>query len=260
MKMNAITGIFAISASVALFSVPAHAVFEDFTIDEGSVPGALDNIIVGDKLNGGYEEVLTINPGAPLTFDTQAFATFGQIFADEGTPPAEQSQLSCLGANCYNMYAVFSSSGEVDLSGSIPVLTGVTGSFQVFIDPDQDTLADLTGGGAVPPLLSGTADDYEIAFASNPVSLVGLVGDPGAFDFVWDDFTLTALGELYFTDPEDFYMKVTVDGDFDEFPIAPGDIFLTGDVSAVFNVPEPGSIALLGLGLLGLGARLRRRA
>ena len=32
-----------------------------------------------------------------------------------------------------------------------------------------------------------------------------------------------------------------------------------GDLKYVNNVPEPGTIALFGLGLIGLGAKLRRR-
>jgi hypothetical protein len=153
------------------------------------------------------------------------------------------------------MYAVFSSSGQVDPINN--TFTGVSGEFMLYIDPEQDTTATLTTG-SVPPLLAGTADDYLIAFASEATSLVGIVGDPGAFDFVWEDFELTAAGMEYFIEPTPFYMDVTVDGDFDEFPIAPGDIFLTGDVSAVF-VPEPASIALFGAGLAGLGFRLRRK-
>ena len=252
MRNKAPQGVLALAASLMLLSGPAAAEFLDFTIEEGSVPGAVDNTIVADKLNGGYEEVLTINPD--FTFDTQAFATFGQIFADEGTPPSEPSQLSCIAASCYNMYAVFSASGS--FAGG--TFTGVTGTFTLYIDPDQDTTATLSDG-ATAPVLSGTADDYAIAFAVNPVSMVGIVGNPGAFDFVWDDFTLTAAGMLYFVDPDPFHMRVVVDGDFDEFPVDPGDIFLTGDVSAVFEVPEPASIALFGVGLAALGFRLQRK-
>jgi hypothetical protein len=99
--------------------------------------------------------------------------------------------------------------------------------------------------------------------------LIGIPGNPGAFDFTWDDFELTTaltdpgqsiFGGDYFTSPDPFYMVVVVDGDFDEFDIEPGDVFLTGDVSAVFQVPTPTSLALLGLGLLGLGARRRNKA
>ena len=52
---------------------------------------------------------------------------------------------------------------------------------------------------------------------------------------------------------------LTVDGDFDSFTVAPGNQELTGDVSAVF-VPEPSSLAILGLGLFGLGFTARRKA
>lgn len=254
MKKSLISAALAVSLGMASFS--ASAEFLDFTIDESSVPGSTGGLLTGDKLNGGYSELLTINND--FTFDTVAFASIGQLFGNEGTPPALLTQLACgIAPNCYNMYAVFTSSGSVNPGTG--VFTGSSGEFRLFIDPTQNTNFAFGATGADPLALVGTADDYEIAFSTNLIQALGIVGNPGAFDLTFEDFQLTTEGADYFVSPDPFHMRVVVDGDFDEFVVAPGNIVVTGDVSAVFAVPEPATLSLIGLGLLGAGFSSRRR-
>ena len=83
----------------------------------------------------------------------------------------------------------------------------------------------------------------------------------GNFNFDFTDFVLTTEGEEYFVDPIPFYSLLTVNGDFDTLANLPS---VTGDLSAGFvaapvSVPEPSTVAVLALGLVGLGMSARRK-
>ena len=239
----------AIAASIGLAGTSAIAapVLLDFTVAEGSVPGALTNSFVADKMNGGYNEMLTIN--ADLSFDTVAYANFGQYYKNDGANLVSPTQVNGLGASNYGIYAIFSSSGVT--TGA--TFTGTSGSFKLYIDTDQDTTLALPGTGAGSIAVGNSSDDYLIASTSSLTGALGIVGNPGAFDLFFKDFALSSgdqnaslagvqNGENYFTSPRPFHLLVNVDGDFDNFVVAPGNIQVTGDVSAVFQVPEPTSL------------------
>lgn len=259
----------AMATSLGLVSASASAVgiFNEFTVAEGSVPGAIDNTFVADKINGGYSETLTVNPDG--SFDTVGYADWGSFFKNDGGTLVSPTQLNGLGSNNYAMYTIFTSSGTLTPSG----FSGLSGSFDLYIDPNQNTTKTLPGTGSGSVTIANDSDDYKIAFATNLTSGNGIVGTPGAFDLWFNDFTLTTgdlsgvsgtqNGDLYFTQPRPFHLVVRTNGDFDAFPVVPGPgdyTDITGDISAVFPIPEPATLALMGLGLLGMGLGLRRKS
>ncbi|WP_218354290.1 flocculation-associated PEP-CTERM protein PepA [Alteromonas lipotrueiana] len=251
MKLKTLVKSLALTAGIAA-SFSSQADFLDFQIDETPYGG---EVITADKLNGGYTEVINFDDAG--NFTATAFASMNQLFGNDGT--ANSSQInSVIGAN-YNLYATFTATGTVmtpGAMGSNSSLTAESGSFSLFLDADQDTVANDVASLD----LSNTADDMLLGSSENLAQNVGLLyGFGGVFDFMFRDFELTADGDTYFVSPTPFYMSVRVDGDFDTIPLE-GEQTVTGDVSAVFEVPEPSTIAIMSLGLLGLGATSRRKS
>ena len=251
MKLKALVKSLALTAGIAA-SFSSQADFLDFQVDETPYGG---EVVTADKLNGGYFELISFDGAG--NFTATAFASMNQLFGNEGT--ANGSQIgSVVGAN-YNLYATFTANGTVmtpGAEGANSSLQGNSGSFSLFLDQNQDTTADVTN----PLNLSNTTDDMLLGSSSDLGRNIGLLyGFGGVFDFTFRDFELTADGDTYFVSPTPFYMSVRVDGDFDTVPLE-GEQRVTGDVSAVFAVPEPSTIAVLSLGLLGLGATSRRKS
>ena len=250
MKINTLVKSLALTAGIAA-SFASYADFMDFEVDETPYNG---NVVTADKLNGGYVEYIEFDGAG--NFVVSAFASMNQLFGNDGT--ANSSQIgSVIGAN-YSLYATFTATGSVSTPGamgSLSSLTADSGSFTLYLDPNKDTgytdLASLT--------LGGDGEDLELGTSESIGSNIGLLYPfGGVFDFMFNEFELTTDGEAYFVSPNPFYMMVNVDGDFDQLNLA-GSQILTGDVSAVF-IPEPATLAVLSLGLLGLGATKRRKA
>ena len=249
----AVLGAMGTSASASVLTYP----FPDFTINELSVPGSTGNTaLVADKINGGYAEILTVsNTGG---FTASAYADFGAYFGNGGTNLVS-GQLGCsISPNCYNLYAVFKSVGQVV---SPTLFQGISGEFNLYLDPNQNTTKTLVNAVTL-ATLGNTADDFLLASSTNLTFGVGTTISPTAFEFQFNPQTLTAAGSAFFVGPNPFFMVAQIDGNVigAPNPIVPGTFNVTGAANVSFNVvPEPGSLALLGLGLAGMGLLQRRR-
>jgi hypothetical protein len=249
--------LFGASASAATveynpFSVNPTGTYADFT---------------ASRIGGGYTEVATFNNDGTFNVSLYWAAT---SFFNNGTPIGAGDTGLTVG---YNIYAVYKAAGVVSQQGTNTKFTFLpgTGSLSMFLDQGRDTV--LTGNptdGKGDFSFTGNGNDVELAKGialtgegnlDPALTTCGQSAGINCGSFGSDtSFNLTAAGKDFFVAPNPFYNLSFQSGQLHNFTPA-GTQTIIGSLDVVFDtaeVPEPASVGLLGLGMLGLYAARRR--
>jgi len=240
-----------IAAATVFSGAAVAAPFNPFTVDP--INGTYANFSA-DKITGNYTETATFNPDG--TFNVSLVWTAGQFATNNGNTALQGFQTGL--GNTYGLFATYSAAGNYSTTNGVTTFTFQAGSGDLDLFLDTDLMSD---GGNV---LLGSGDPIAGEGTLSPgLSTCTASGGINCGSFgASSSFALTAAGSQFFILPNPFYSLTFQSGQLNTFEPA-GTQTINGSLDVTFagaptDVPEPASVGLLGLGMLGLYAARRR--
>lgn len=236
--------------------------FPDFKINDTAYGGTEAGTTNFDVVAGDYFETTEIT-GAN-TFQTSLLFDINS-FKDSQVPGSSY----IFGG--YNMYARYQAGGTftTDAAGTHFVFdgSGTADTLELWIDDNNDTtFGGFPVDGSTLFSRANFGDDVLLATGEtlfgNGDQSCSNSNNCGSYG-VTTSFNLTSPdGTSVFVDPIPFYSFQIATGQFNGIPTTVGTVAnLTGTQDAVFTeIPEPSTLALLGMGLLGFGIAKRKKA
>lgn len=263
-----------VALGAAVLGLAAHAVAEPvFSVNTGLFQGANGQTFDSDFISGTGSTLLTIT--SPTTISGQGYIRFAN-WRVPGTPDFDAYGM---GANSnsnsgYMLWAEYSytttlMSGAIGAPGSDYVISSMTLSVwgeAANGTANNSTFVQASVANASSGTVTHSADVVKLGETTALINGVASLNAGGGSSFTPTlGFALTAAGEGFFYDPNPFYQIAF--GSFTN--VATGVVTNGGNLIAINSanggvtfdgtVPEPASLALVGMAVLGAGFAARRR-